>query len=157
MMGAVRALVVGDWMFGNTKMIADAVAVGLSFRLNVDLVEVGVAPTEVGGKVGLLVVGGPAHAFGLRAWLVAVHPGAANVAAATFDTRVPRPRLPGSAAAAAARRLRRGGFRVVARPQSFYVAGKAGPLLDGEPERARRWAEDLGSAVAVAARDRRVS
>jgi hypothetical protein len=156
MMGVVRTLVVLEAMSGNTKVIADAVVLGLSFRLDVDLVEVGAAPTEVGDKVGLLVVGGRTHAFGLREWLAEVRPGAANVAAATFDTRGRRPHLPGSAAAAAARRLRRLGFHVVARPESFYVAGDAGPVLGGEPERARRWAEGLGSAVAVAARGRRV-
>jgi hypothetical protein len=157
MMGVARALVVVESMSGSTKVIADAVTLGLSFRLDVDVMEVGAARTEVGYKMGLLVVGGRTHAFGLGEWLAAVPPGAADAAAATFDTRVRRPRLPGSAAAAAAKRLRRLGFRIVARPQSFYVAGKAGPVLDGEPERARRWAEDLGSAVAVAARDRRVS
>jgi hypothetical protein len=177
----MRALVVYESMFGNTRTIADAVALGLSLWLDADVVEVGEAPTALPGDVGLLVVGGPTHAFGmsrpgtrreaagqaenpvvsagvgLREWLAGVRVGATDIAAATFDTRVRKPHLPGSAAAAAAKRLRRLGFRVVARPESFYVDGKFGPLLSGEPERARRWAEGLGSARTVTENGRRAS
>jgi hypothetical protein len=156
-------------MFGNTQVIANAIADGLSGRTPVDAVEVGVAPTSIGDDVALLVVGGPTHAFGmsrqgtrqdaakqakdrlvstgigLREWLADLegHPG---VAAATFDTRIGKPRLPGSAARGAEKRLRRLGFRILAPAASFYVDGALGPLLEGEQERARRWGEQLGSA-----------
>jgi hypothetical protein len=166
----MRALVVYESMFGNTQAIADAVADGLAARMRVDAVEVGVAPTVVGDDVVLLVVGGPTHAFGmsrqatrqdagrqaerglvsagigLREWLTAVK-GSGSVAAAAFDTRIQRPRLPGSAARAAEKGLRRRGFRIVARPKSFYVTGTQGPLVDGELEGARRWADQLGATV----------
>jgi hypothetical protein len=69
---------------------------------------------------------------------------------ATFDTRIAKPRLPGSAAAAAEKRLRRLGFRSVVAPKSFYVEGTTGPLVDGEPERARRWGVALGAALGAA-------
>jgi flavorubredoxin len=164
----MRALVVYESMFGNTELIADAIAGGLSERIRVDAVEVGVAPATVDEDVALLVVGGPTHAFGmsrpqtrqdaarqataglvsggmgLREWLATLQ-GRAGIAAATFDTRISRPRLPGSAARAAEKRLRRLGFRVIAPAQSFYVEGTLGPLLGGEKERARRWGETLGS------------
>ena len=167
----MRALVVYESMFGNTQAIADAVAEGLGAHLRVDAVEVGAALTAVGDDVALLVVGGPTHAFGmsrpgtrqdagrqaehglvsagigLREWLTAVHGGSGSVAAAAFDTRIDRPRLPGSAARAAEKRLGRLGFRIVAPAKSFYVDGTQGPLLDGELERARRWADQLGAAV----------
>ena len=61
----MTALVVFESMFGNTKLIADAVAEGLARHLPVEQVEVGTAPTVIGGEVELLVVGGPTHAFGL--------------------------------------------------------------------------------------------
>jgi hypothetical protein len=165
----MRALVVYESMFGNTKAVANAVADGLATRMPVDVVEVGTAPPVVGDDVALLVVGGPTHAFGmsrpgtrrdagkqaehglvsagigLREWLTAVHDGSGGVAATAFDTRIDRPRLPGSAARAAEKRLRRLGFRTIAAPESFYVAGTQGPLLDGELERARRWGDELGS------------
>jgi hypothetical protein len=60
---------------------------------------------------------------------------------AVFDTRL-RSRLSGSAAAKAARLLRRRGARVVDR-RSFYVTGGRGPLRDGERDQARRWTADL--------------
>jgi hypothetical protein len=167
----MTVLVVFESMFGNTKVIADAVAEGLAGHLPVEQVEVGVAPTVIGGEVELLVVGGPTHAFGLsrsgtrqsaaeqadgdlvsagiglREWLGALHKGPADVAVAAFDTRISKPRLPGSAAAAADKRLRRLGFRVVAPSTSFYVRGTTGPLLDGEAERARRWGEELAAEL----------
>jgi hypothetical protein len=167
----MRALVVYESMFGNTKVIADAVADGVAARMRVEAVEVGVAPTAVGDDVVLLVVGGPTHAFGmsrpgtrqdagkqaehgvvsagigLREWLAAVQQGSGSVAATAFDTRIERPRLPGSAARAAEKRLRRLGFRIVSPPKSFYVAGTQGPLVDGELERARCWGERLGEGV----------
>jgi hypothetical protein len=162
----MRALVVFESMFGNTQAIAEAIADGLSGRMQVDVVEVGVAPTDIGDDVALLVVGGPTHAFGmsrpgtrqdaakqardglvstgigLREWLDGLRR-SASVAVATFDTRVSKPRLPGSAARAAEKRLRRLGFPVVAPAASFYVEGTSGPLLQGERERARRWGERL--------------
>jgi len=59
-----------------------------------------------------------------------------------------RPRwLPGSAARAAARALRRAGLREVARPETFWVAGTRGPLVDGEAARARSWAHSIGVSV----------
>jgi hypothetical protein len=168
----MRTLVVFESMFGNTQEIATAVADGLSSHLSVDVVEVGAASTGIGDDVELLVVGGPTHAFGLsrpgtrqsaaeqagedlvsagiglREWLAAVPRGSGRVAAA-FDTRVKKPGLPGSAARAAGKRLRRLGYHLVVRPASFYVAGTPGPLLPGERERARTWGEKLGSEFAA--------
>ena len=170
----MAALVVVESMFGNTQQIANAVTEGLSRHLPVEQVEVGTAPMIVGDDVELLVVGGPTHAFGLtrpgtrqsaaqqaedglvstgrglREWLGMLPKGTPDVAVATFDTRISRPRLPGSAAAAAEKRLRRLGFRVLARSQSFFVEGTTGPLVRGERERARRWGEELAVGLAAA-------
>lgn len=170
----MRALVVFESMFGNTGDVAGAVADGVSSRLPVETVEVGTAPSVPGDDVVLLVVGGPTHALGLsragtradagrqasgplvstvvgiREWLDAVDavdPGSRRVVAAAFDTRVAKPRLPGSAAKAAVRRLRRLGFPIVAPAASFFVDGTKGPLLDGELDRARAWGAELGAAA----------
>ena len=61
----MRALVVYESMFGNTEAVARAVADGLAEMHDVDLREVSQAPTEVIGRVDLIVVGGPTHAFSL--------------------------------------------------------------------------------------------
>ena len=174
------ALVVFESMFGNTEAIAKAVADGLTARMAVDIVEVGVAPAVLSDDVELLVVGGPTHAFGmsrpgtrqkaaeqtqellvsrghgLREWLATLTPGPVSAAAAAFDTRIYKPRMPGSAARAAEKRLRKLGLVVVARAESFYVVGSSGPLRDGEIERARRWGEGLGSRVTAEGRTRKV-
>ena len=150
----MAALVVFESMFGNTQQIANAVTEGLSAHLPVEQVEVGAAPAIIGDDVELLVVGGPTHAFGLtrpgtrqsaaqqaedglvstgmglREWLGTLLRGYSDVAVATFDTRISKPRLPGSAAAAeksAAPARYRLGNRVVARTQSYFVEGTTGP------------------------------
>jgi Flavodoxin len=169
----MRARVVYESMFGNTQVIAQAVAEGLADSMNVDLEEVGSAATEVDDDVDLLVVGGPTHAFGLsrertresaaaqaaegvvsageglREWLGTLTRGSPDIAAAAFDTRADKPRLPGSAAHGAERRLRRLGFHIVEPAASFYVTDLTGPLVEGERDRARRWGELLGSKIAT--------
>jgi hypothetical protein len=85
---------------------------------------------------------------GLREWLSELR-AVPGLPAATFDTRIERPRVPGSAARAVERRLRRIGFRTVARAKTFYVAGTKGPLSDGEIDRARTWAEQMVSAATI--------
>jgi flavorubredoxin len=166
----MRALVVYESMFGNTQTIAEAIADGLATSADVRAVEVSSAPTTIGDDVDLLVVGGPTHAFslsrastrrdaaqkggqalvsshiGLREWLAQVHTDAHTVAAA-FDTKVRTPHLPGSAARAAAKRLRHLGLRLAAPATTFYVDGMTGPLLDGERGRAQTWGEHLAARV----------
>jgi hypothetical protein len=168
----MRALVVFESMYGNTQQIADAIGAGLVVRMDVDVVEVSVAPPNLDDDVGLLVVGAPTHAFGLsrastrrdaadkasgplvsqgdglRDWLETLQAPTGRVAAAAFDTRIGKPRVPGSAARAADRRLRALGFERAAPPESFWVHGVDGPLTDGELVRARRWGEQLAKTLA---------
>jgi hypothetical protein len=166
---ALRAIVVYESMFGNTAAIAKAVADGLASAMDVEVADIASAPSEF-RDVDLLVVGAPTHAFGLsrpqtrvdagrrgaradaarndgvREWIALIDRSSIGVTtAATFDTRIRRPRLPGSAARAARRRLRRIGFRVLP-ATSFWVTGTAGPLADGELERAHRWGAQLATA-----------
>lgn len=169
----MEALVVYESMYGNTERIAQAVAEGLATRMRAEVVEVGSAPARVGEDVRLLVVGGPTHAFsmsrastrqsaaqqatgplvsrgdGVREWLAALRTSSAGLGSAAFDTRIAKPRMPGSAARGVARRLRRLGIKVAAPAESFYVTGSQGPLVDGEVERARRWGERLAASFPV--------
>ena len=163
----MHALVVYESMFGNTRQVAEAIAAGLGSDVQVELMEVGTAPVQLGEHVELVDVGGPTHAHGLsrpgprkaaveqgagaetssgvglRQWLEAL-PARPGISAAAFDTRFDKPRwLTGSAARGTARRLERLRFRLVAPPESFYVLGTPGPLADGELERARRWGQNL--------------
>lgn len=173
----MHALVIFESMFGNTKAIAEAVAEGLGSRMDVETVGVDSAPVRIPEGVSLLVVGGPTHAFGLtrpdtrataaeqagstatsptvglREWLGRLDPPPLALRAATFDTRVSRPRVPGSAARKAEKLLRRLGVELVTPPVTFWVRGTPGPLGEGEVERARQWGRDLAAAVASAGAD----
>lgn len=166
----MQALVVYESMFGNTQEVARAVADGLSTRMDVELAEVGEAEWRAG--VTLLVVGGPTHAFGMtrpgtradaarqlgspvvsertgiREWLETLPPLPAGTRAAAFDTRVGHPRVPGSAARAMHKRLRRSGLDLVAPSETFWVEGTRGPLLPDETARAKTWGASLAQSVA---------
>ena len=157
----MRALVVYESMFGNTRTIAEAIAEGLGE--DALLAEVGRRPS-IDADIDLVVVGGPTHAFGMtrastrasareqaadghvvsegigvREWLDGLPRATAPVDAAAFDTRVAPARVPGSAARRIARGLRRKGMHPVADPHTFWVSGTPGPLSEGERERARAW------------------
>lgn len=55
----MRALVVYESMFGNTRAVASAIARGLETRMAVDLFEVSTAPDRVDDGVDLVVAGDP--------------------------------------------------------------------------------------------------
>jgi hypothetical protein len=162
----MKALVVYESMFGNSETIARAVAEGLGGAFDVTVADVAGIPDPTG--TDLLVVGGPTHAFGLSrpatraeaAKQDGVRPGAAEVglreylavcptltglAAATFDTKVDKRLLPGSAARNAYHRLSGLGCRMVLPAETFRVGGTPGPLVAGEADRARRWATELAA------------
>jgi hypothetical protein len=167
----MRVLLVYESMFGNTRTIAEAVAQGFrAAGVDVEVSEIADAPPVPDEGVDLLVVGAPTHALslsrpesrrsaeeqaegelvstgpGLREWLEGLPRGRCAVAA--FDTHIDK-RIPGSASKAAQRRLRKRGYRPAAPAESFYVTDIAGPLVDGEVERATRWAADLAAASLV--------
>src|SRR5215211_5521696 len=153
----MRSLVVYESMFGNSERVARAIADGLAEHGEVALCDVTTAPSaEIGEDVDLLVAGGPTHAMslsrpstredairqgagqctaelGLREWLEGLPSDLKSLSYATFDTRVTRVRrIPGSAARAAARALRRRHGRIVVPAETFYVTDVAGPLADDE-------------------------
>jgi hypothetical protein len=162
-----RALVVYESVLGNTQAVAKAIAEGLGETRPVTVREVAEAPDVIPPDIGLLVVGGPTHAFGMsrpetraeaakearsqvvstgrgiREWVEALAPGG-GTPAVTFDTRVEKPHVPGSAAKKARKRLAHKGFPQFEEPHSFYVHGKVGPLADHELDRARSWGQELG-------------
>jgi hypothetical protein len=165
----MRAIVIYESMYGNTRQIAEAIAEGLSGAADVEVVPITkLTPDQLPGA-GLIVVGGPTHMLGLsgpgsrrmavsaaskpgsglsveegadgpglREWLTKTRGRGAAVA---FDTRL-HAKLGGRASVRIGRRLRRSGYDVIARPQSFYVT-KANTLEPGETARARDWGSSL--------------
>jgi hypothetical protein len=169
----MKAAVVYESWFGNTREVASAIANELGNEYDVLLLTVDDPPPPL-DEVDLLVVGGPTHAHGLssamtrksalqqraeagaegvgvRDWLRRLSP-AGGHRAATFDTRIEKPViLVGSAARGIAKRLERHGFELVAPPESFFVVDTAGPLKAGELERAAAWAKSLAGRTVAAA------
>jgi hypothetical protein len=160
------ALVIYESMFGNTKEIAEAVARGMSMRLDTTIWEVGEAPRDIDEETTLLVLGGPTDAFGmsrgntregaqreisrpvisrdmgLREWLdEAAIPTGLEVAA--FDTSLRKWHKLGTASRSAAKRFRRKGFVIACPPETFFVESTTGPLADGELTRAYEWGAHL--------------
>jgi hypothetical protein len=169
-----KALVVYETLFGNTRKVAEAIGAGLEHEFDVTVVDV-LDAQPAPGEVGLLVVGGPIHAFsmsrsetredakrqaaklgvpirphalGIREWLEALEPSAIRVPAAAFDTAVKVGWFTvGSAARAEQSTLEVKGYEVVSRPEHFYVEDLDGPLAVGELERAREWGRVLADTV----------
>ena len=162
----MKALVVYESMFGNTERLAHAIADGL-YDGGAEVVVEPIAGAESVLGFDLVVLGAPTHAFslsrsstraeavkkgadpsrattGLREWLDDLPESGDVPRFAVFDTRADKARhLPGSAGRRAARALRYGRHPVTGRPTSFYVSDIAGPLLDGEEDRARAWGSQL--------------
>jgi hypothetical protein len=170
----MRAVVVYESMFGNTKSVAEAVGRGLQAAGEVVVTDLGHVPDLEG--VGLLVVGAPTHAFGMsrpqsreeaakrtadghpvtegagmREWIYALPPVREPVAMAAFDTKVMKP-LTGSAAKKAAHLLEAKGYRLLVEPEHFGVGTEKVPDLDvGELEHAESWGRALADRVAAPA------
>jgi hypothetical protein len=162
----MRALVIYESMFGNTRTIAEAIGAGLAERMPSTVLEVGVAPEELPEDVTLLILGGPTHAFGMsrpgtredaarqaghpvvsaaigqREWLERAQL-PSRISIATFDTRTSPRWYTGSAARRADRCLAQLGGRQLFEPVSFLVRATPGPLGDGELERAHQWGLNL--------------
>ena len=153
----MNTLVVFDSQYGNTARLAQAIAEALRASGPAEALRVDPSTLARLSGVELLVVGSPTQGWQptpvMRAFLASV--GRAQlrgVAVACFDTRFRMPRwLSGSAARAMARTLRATGAALCAPPESFFVTGREGPLLDGELERAARWAAGLATTPASAA------
>jgi hypothetical protein len=164
----MHTVIVVESIWGNSELVGKEIAAGLG-EGRVDVVSAAAEPTALDADVDLLVVGGPTHAFsmstertresakqqgaehipsrGIREWIEAHQSPRRAIAVATFDTRVVSPRLPGSAAKKAMKRLVALGYRPIAEPETFGVHGYTGPVADGELERARRWGAELRRLV----------
>ncbi|HEX8975465.1 MAG TPA: flavodoxin domain-containing protein [Solirubrobacteraceae bacterium] len=172
----MKAVVVYESMYGNTRAVAEAVAEGLGGAAVLPVHEAGDTP-----QVDLLIVGGPTHMHALstrRSRQIAadavhedgegsVEPGATEepglrtwlrdlartggTPAAAFDTRLDRsPWMTGAASRAIAKRLTRRGYSVL-ETASFLVEDSEGPLEAGELDRARDWGAQLARSMPVAA------
>jgi hypothetical protein len=168
----MKAVIIYESMYGNTRAIAEAIGEGLSEAADVTVTPVADASQDLLRDADLVLVGGPTHVHGMSrpatrksAIEAAAKPGSPlrlqhdvggpgvrdwlaglgrlTTAAAAFDTRLSGPPLfTGQAAKGIASQLRRHGLTVIAEPESFLVT-KTNKLYPGELVRAREWGVSL--------------
>lgn len=137
----MKAIVVFDSNFGNTKRVADHIAEQLGN--GTASVSVNDLTNHSLDDVNLLVVGSPINAW-RPTQKIATFLSNLNYAktkgmkAAAFDTRV-QFFLSGNAAKKMTRALKSAGTEVIVPPIGFYVKGNEGPLLEGEMEKVDEW------------------
>ncbi|MBW6456201.1 MAG: flavodoxin domain-containing protein [Trueperaceae bacterium] len=155
----MTSLVVFESFFGNTEVVARAIAEALEAGGHARALRVSELEKHHLDGVQLLVVGSATRAFrpspGTQAWLRTLPPGKLDgVRVAAFDTRVDvekvgnrfltfMVRLFGYAAEPIEKALARAGGEVAGPATGFIVEDKQGPLREGETDRARAWARAL--------------
>jgi len=141
----MKALVLFDSQFGNTKIIAQIIAKELG--KNVKAVSVSGFNIKSLKETNLLVVGSPIHGWRpsekMVEFLAKLEKGQLEgVQAAAFDTRV-KVFFHGDASKKIAKKLKQAGASIIVNPEVFFVEGTNGPLLKGEIEKARVWAKSI--------------
>ena len=173
----MRAVVVYESMFGNTRQVAEAIADGLACSLIVETVPVIDATRSVCQGADLVVVGGPTHAWGMS-WPstrrgaplrlrnadsgLALEPGADRgigvrewlssfdwtaTKAAAFDTRIASPVLFTGHASKAIGRRLVRQGLSMIAPPESFLVDKGSHLMAGELERAQAWGASLAQQV----------
>ncbi|WP_432398184.1 flavodoxin family protein [Pseudarthrobacter sp. L19] len=143
----MRAHVVYDSAYGNTKSVAEAVAE----VFHSDPIPVtDFRPSDLLAG-DLLVLGSPINGWRPTPKVTELLSGLgdgdlAGVKAAAFDTRV-RMFIHGDAAKKMAQSLKDHGADIISEPMPFYVRGSEGPLRPGEIEKATRWGQSLLEAA----------
>ncbi|MGY2744708.1 flavodoxin family protein [Arthrobacter sp. UYCu723] len=142
----MKAHVVYDSAYGNTKSVAEAITDALD-GLQATAVPVGDFNPGVLAAGDLLVVGSPINGWRPTPKITELLSALGNgplkgVKAAAFDTRV-RMFIHGDAAKKMTHALRSGGAEIVSEPMPFYVKGTEGPLRSGEIGKATAWARAL--------------
>jgi Flavodoxin domain len=173
----MKAIVVYESVFGNTRTIAAAIARGLSGPLEVTVVRAGEADPSVLNGNDFVVVGGPTHAWGLprpstrrgapdyatkggRA--LELEPDAATqtglrewlaalghseMKAAAFDTRIKGPQALTGRASRSISRALSRHGMTLVVPAQSFLVDKKNRLLAGEIGRAEAWGASLAQVL----------
>lgn len=160
----MKALVVYDSVYGNTRQIAEAIGQGLDLPEDVSVVAAAETTSDQLADVDLLVMGSATQRFRPLAPTSALlksipSNGLQGVKVAAFDTRIPEEEIQkirilaffvnifGYAAEPIAKRLQQKGGELVVPAEGFYVGGTEGPLVEDELERATEWGREIRSQV----------
>ena len=137
-------------MFGNTEKVAKALAAGLEGGgVDVEVVKVDAVKFDELGKVDLLCVGSPVHAWNaskpVNEFLERLKSvkGLSGKKAFAFDTKM-KSRLAGSAGGKIERKLKDIGLTIARHSESAVVEAREGPL----EESAERTFKQIGAELA---------
>ncbi|HEY95234.1 MAG TPA: flavodoxin family protein [Dehalococcoidia bacterium] len=144
----MKTLVIYDSVYGNTEEIAKSMGEAIGSEAKVVKAE-NAGPANL-TSIELLIVGSPTYGGrptpkmkefldNIRAVTLK------DVKIAAFDTRFPATwvKIFGFAAGKIEKRLKSQGGTSVIKPEGFYVSRTKGPLVEGEYERAAKWAQDI--------------
>jgi hypothetical protein len=175
----MRAVIIYESMYGNTHVIAEAIARGLQPGNDVVFAAAAKASRDLLDGADLVVAGGPTHVHGMsntatrkaavdQAHKKAGQPaldadaegpglgdwfaslGRRNASGAAFDTRLAGPAVfTGRASRGIARLLELHGLTLIAPPESFLVTN-GNTLRPGEEDRAQEWGKALAARIQAA-------
>jgi flavodoxin len=148
----MKTLIVYDSLYGNTQMIAEAIAKGITG--DVKVIKAGNAKTDDIKDADLLIIGSPTQGGGYTKTMEPFLNEIAecindNIKIAVFDTRMPAKwvKIFGYAAGKIADYFKKAGFEPVVPPEPFMVESAKGPLLAGEVERATEWGKNIDGMI----------
>ncbi len=138
----MKVLVCYDSNFGNTKIIAETLA--LEFGEETKTFSVSDSSDISFENIDLLIVGSPIIGWKptekMQVFLASLNARQLKkIKAVAFDTRV-KLFIHGDAAKKINEKLIELGAEIIAEPQMFYVKGKEGPLYKDEIGKAKKWA-----------------
>jgi flavodoxin len=146
----METLIVYFSKFGNTHKIANAIADAIPQQANVTTIDFEHLTHDQLVNIDLLVIGSPTHNMNLPKTVKPIFeefpkrtlPG---TPVAAFDTSYEMSWMLNQFTASKhlARKLRKLGGKLLLPPEIFLVTGREGPLVDGELQRAKNWAESL--------------
>ena len=144
----MNVLVIYDSVYGNTEVIAKSIGEALGDDVKVVRAEK-LEPGEL-ESVDLLIVGSPTYGGRptpkMKEFLAGIKAvSLKDIKIAAFDTRFPATwvKIFGFAAGKIEKQLKSQDGKSVITPEGFYVSGTKGPLVEGERERAAKWAQDI--------------
>ena len=145
----MNTLIVYDSKFGNSEKIAEAIAETLNSYGQAKTVLADKADQQELSDTDLLIIGSPTQAWRptkpIQSFIKNIPKETLNgMHVAGFDTRFQKIRLlTGSAARVIAKRLEKKGGKLLLPPESFFVSGMEGPLIEREEKRASKWAKAI--------------
>jgi flavodoxin len=146
----MNALVVYFSKFGNTALVAEAVAEVVTSLGSIRCCSLDELSPSDFARMDLVIMGVPTHRMDLPETVKEKFQSLPKrilrgIPVAAFDTSYKMSWLLSrfTASKHLNRKLRKLGGLQVIRPQTFHVVGREGPLYQGEIERARQWAASI--------------